>query len=128
MMLPTGSQRVLIAEDQPEMQAFISDALTNIGLDSALASDGDVAWQQLQQEAFALVITDVHMPTMSGLELLRKTREHGLKTPFILVSGRLDQMNFTDAVRHNASRFLSKPFTCAQLAAVIQDVLQMGRN
>ena len=82
--------------------------------------DGRAAWDRLRHgEQYALILTDVSMPRMSGLDLLAAVRDARLKTPVIVVSG--DPRNRAAALLGGARAFLNKPFRLEELEAAIED-------
>ena len=84
------SRKVLIVDDEKRIGELIRSlihweelSLTCVGL----KTDGEMAWETIREERPDIVITDIRMPVMSGLEMIRKTREEGIRVDFIVMSG-----------------------------------------
>ena len=81
------SPTILIADDEADITAVLSDILSGQGYRVDTAADGAEAWQKLQDRPFEAVITDLKMPRMGGLELLRRVTEAGLPPAVIMMTG-----------------------------------------
>ncbi len=113
--------RVLIAEDDLISARVLAKALETLGYEVAQASDGEAAWQRLQQERSPLVITDWMMPGMDGIELCRRIRSRpGPYTYVILLTARDNCEDRQEALRIGADDFLTKPLDRNELAARLQ--------
>src|SRR5437764_824221 len=102
--------RVLLADDDPELRRAIARALERSGFTVVTAEDGAGAAALLNDESFDVVLTDVAMPRMSGIELLRVARERDLEIPVLLMTGAPDVNSAIEAVRHGACEYIIKPF------------------
>jgi CheY-like chemotaxis protein len=119
---------ILLAEDNAALAKVVRYLLEVAGEQVTVAFDGCDAWDRSQQRAFDLVITDYHMPKMSGDDLcrnLRMTVEYQ-DTPIILMSvGRVVPVeSLTDELRLSA--FFAKPFSPSQLVEKVQELLSGG--
>lgn len=94
--------RVLVAEDEPQLLRIVTRMLTASGFEVVQAHDGLQAAQQLKENSFDAVLTDVSMPEMTGLELLRSARMYDLEVPILLMTGAPDVASAVEAVRHGA--------------------------
>ncbi|RYZ09428.1 MAG: response regulator [Myxococcales bacterium] len=101
--------RVLLVDDQEELRRLYRRTLAKDGHDIALASNGREAIEQAREERFDVVITDVRMPDMGGLELLQSLRAADPDLPVVLVSGSPDLESAMKAVELGALEFLVKP-------------------
>lgn len=112
------AKSILIVDDNPNMSSLLTEMLEIFEYDSVMADDGEAALRELENQKFSLVITDMKMPNMSGLELLEKVREKYPGLPVVLISGySVDSMsNESSTVKPDG--FLSKPF-------MMNDVEQM---
>ena len=111
--------RVLIADDEPQMRDALRAALKKGGYDTVLVSDGQSALEQAQKRSFDMIITDVKMPGLSGLELLERIRKDNLAPNVVLITayGTIDAA--VAAMKMGALDFLRKPFAMADLEAVL---------
>ena len=80
-------KRILIVDDNPNMSTLLSEMLEVFDYESVRADDGDKALAELSKGGFSMVITDMRMPNMSGLELLREVKSRHPKLPVVLISG-----------------------------------------
>ncbi len=122
--------RVLVAEDEPQLLRIVTRMLTASGFEVVQAHDGLQAAQQLKENSFDAVLTDVSMPEMTGLELLRSARMYDLEVPILLMTGAPDVASAVEAVRHGACEYISKPFVPAALERAVRravDLSQLAR-
>lgn len=80
-------KRILIVDDNINMSSLLSEMLEVFDYESVRAGDGPEALTELSKGGFSLVITDMRMPNMSGLELLREVKKMSPKLPVVLISG-----------------------------------------
>lgn len=104
-----GDDRVLVVDDEPALLNLISAALTAAGFRVTTAPDGMTAAAIAEREAFEVILSDIQMPGMSGLELLQAVRAHDLDVPIILMTGWPDVETASNAVELGALRYLVKP-------------------
>lgn len=118
-----SAERVLIVEDSATMRAFVIAALETAGLAAVTARSGLEALKLLPKERFRLIITDINMPDINGLELARLVRERAGQedTPLILMSTeRLDPRRCRAA---GARHCLKKPFSPEELLSAVRSCL-----
>jgi FixJ family two-component response regulator len=121
--MATGSHgKVLVVEDDDSMREAIESLLDAAGVDSvmyasaeALLADGGSAY------AAACVVSDLKLPGMSGLELLRELRSRGTRPPVILITGHDSQALRAEATRQGAVAYLAKPFLGSALLTAISN-------
>lgn len=107
--------RLLITDDDHALCRTIADAFRCFGLDIWTAGDGDEAISVIDSGSVHLVIVDVHMPRVSGLEVMRHVRLHDSALPCILMSAALDDEIQREAEQLRAYRVLSKPLRLTTL-------------
>lgn len=106
--------RILIVDDQSTMRNLIRGMLEKSGFrDLDEAEDGDVALNKVKQEGFDLVISDLHMPRMSGLEFLKETRSTKTiqNTPILMVTTESSKDAVLEAIKWKVNGYIVKPFT-----------------
>jgi two-component system cell cycle response regulator CpdR len=108
--------KILLAEDDNDMRRFLAKALVNAGYDVVSYDNGAAAYQRLREEAFSLLLTDIVMPEMDGIELARRATalDPDLKVMFIT--------GFA-AVAPKDARVLSKPFHLKDLVNEVSRML-----
>jgi DNA-binding response OmpR family regulator len=111
--------RVLFADDDVISRTLLAAVLTHVGHESRSASDGGQAWELFQAEPVPLVILDVSMPVLDGLEVCRRIRAHpaGRETFVLVVTARDSRDDLTDVLDAGADDYVSKPSTPENLRA-----------
>ena len=119
--------KVLLVDDQPEVRRVVRRSLTRVGYVVVEAWNGRVAIELARAASFDLVISDVRMPDMSGLELLSALQEHDPDLPVVLASGSLDPQSSHEARERGAFAFLDKPFAFETLREVASRAIEHRR-
>ena len=117
---------ILVADDETHILNVVSLKLKNAGFRVVCAHDGQEAWELAQLEKPDLVITDYHMPYLSGIELCQKMRDDPVlrKTPAIMLSARGYHLEQKDTEESGILMMISKPFSPRQLLAAVDDVMK----
>ena len=118
--------RVMVVDDTSVSRALIIDALDQMGVRGvAIAKDGALALQALTAQPVHLVISDMNMPGLDGLGLLRRLRENKAtaRIGFILVTGSADKTLIERGRQFALNNYVTKPFTVAQLRGAIEAVV-----
>jgi len=102
--------KCLCVEDDPDILFVITTILKETGVECILAQDAEQALKAFQENDFDLVLCDIAMPGLSGLELMGKVRSRANEVPFIFVTGLSDAAFVIRAVRLGAVDFIEKPF------------------
>ena len=110
--------RILVAEDEQDLRSLLRMNLAEEGYDVLEAPDGLAAWALLQREKMDLVLLDVMMPGLDGLNLLCRLREVS-NVPVILLTARGEEMDKVLGLNLGADDYLTKPFSMAELMARI---------
>src|SRR5512136_2604043 len=123
-------EELLIVDDEPQMLIAINETLRRIGYSVTTAGSGMEALRRLKEKYYQLVITDMRMPEVSGLDLLRKVKNLAPQTPVILLTAYGTIQNAVDAMRDGAYDYLLKPFSSESLESVVRRALdaKTGRN
>jgi PAS domain S-box-containing protein len=118
-----GSEKILIADDEPEMLQLLQVGLTDLGYSVVCACNGIEAVELLQNSDIRLIILDMIMPEMDGVGALRRIREKNSDVKVLIASGYTspEKTPLLDAL--GIDGFVQKPFELARLAATIRDVL-----
>jgi CheY-like chemotaxis protein len=117
----------LVADDDPELLLLVAQKLEQFGADVTCARAGGELLQALSQGQFDVVITDVAMPWMTGLQVMHSARTAGLTTPIVVMTALRDP-KVADAVAALGPHavLLRKPFGVEELDAAIRDVIGDG--
>jgi two-component system response regulator HydG len=125
---PAPGGRVLLVEDDPDTARFIIRVLrSRAGLDVAHAASPARALPLLGEQRFDLVVTDIEMPDMTGIELLEEVRRRAPGLPVVVVTAHATVDNAVGALRSRADEFLRKPLRPDSLAATVTGLLDRGR-
>ncbi|HNT34747.1 MAG TPA: response regulator, partial [bacterium] len=119
--------RLLIVDDDPLNRALLEEELGDSGYRTFLAEDGDTALQILEEKNIDLVLLDIMMPRMSGLDVLAKIREsHSVADlPVIMVTAKHDSEDIVQSLNQGANDYIVKPIDFGVLQARIRTHLTM---
>jgi DNA-binding response OmpR family regulator len=111
--------KVLIAEDDQDSRELLSWLLQKLGYQVIAAANGKEAWDAFRKGRFRLVITDVLMPELDGLELCRKIRLHKQSkyTYIIMITALIGKKDYLEGMEAGADDFVTKPFDPDELKA-----------
>ena len=124
-------RRVLIVDDEKRIGELIRSLIHWEELDLVcvgLNTDGEMAWGTIQEERPDIVITDIRMPVMSGLEMIRKTRENGIPVDFIVMSGYQEFEYAHTAMQYGVESYLVKPVDEEELNRCLAGIQQRVRK
>jgi two-component system, NtrC family, response regulator HydG len=125
---PTPRGRILLVEDDPDTARFIRHVLVSRGgFDVEQAPSPAVALPRVGPEHWDLIITDVEMPDMTGIELLETVRQQAPDLPVVVVTAHVTVDNAVGALRGRADEFLRKPLLPDALLQTVTDVLARKR-
>ena len=116
--------KILVADDQESMRKIISGMLVEAGHEVATAEDGLAAFDLLQQSSFDLIVADINMPRLNGLEFLKKVREAYPRSRVIFVTGMTEDTVRLGSENLGLAGLILKPFDKAGALETIEKVLQ----
>ncbi len=116
-------QSILIVDDDPHIRDVVQFALEKHGFLTAIASDGQDALQQTQQQDFTAIVLDITMPEMDGLEFCRQFRKTS-DSPILFLSSRDDEIDRIIGFEIGGDDYLTKPFSPRELVVRIQAILR----
>ena len=122
-MINSRAGKILVVEDDPAEREGVVELLRLWGYDARAVSSGIEALRELLSSAFDLVVSDVRMPNMSGIELLKRLRQQFHPVSCIIISGEDNETNELEAMRLGARSFLKKPVYPDQLSTAIRRCL-----
>ena len=124
---PMPGPLVLVVEDEPDIASIISAYLRRDGLRAHLSGDGLEALRLFRELRPALVLLDIQLPGMDGLDVLRAIREEG-QTPVIMVTALADDIDKLLGLRLGADDYVVKPFSPPEVVARVRAVLRRARQ
>ncbi|MCX7176797.1 MAG: response regulator [Proteobacteria bacterium] len=116
--------RLLLVEDHPEIAEWVGKALIQVGYVVDHLDRGDFADHALASEAYDLVILDLSLPKMDGLEVLRRLRSRGATLPVLILTARGSTEDRVRGLNMGADDYLPKPFELDELEARIKALLR----
>lgn len=119
-----ASQNILVVDDEDQVCDLLAEALTFLGHNVFTAGDGEEAMKQMDTTSFAIVITDMDMPRMDGMDLIRHITTQRNGTDIIAITGHTMKYKYTDVVAAGAADFITKPFTLNELEAKLNRLLR----
>ena len=120
-------RRVLVVDDEPHIRAVLRGYLEADGFAVSEAADGEAAVRQLHQQSPDLVLLDVMLPGMDGIEVLRQVRTFS-DVYVILVTARAEEVDKLVGLGVGADDYVTKPFSPREVAARVKAVLRRGRG
>lgn len=121
-------RRLLLVEDDPTLRQALTFNLTREGYEVSAAADGESALDAGRSDRLDLILLDVMLPGMSGVEVLRVLRREGVSTPVIILSAKGDEIDRVVGLKIGADDYVAKPFSRPELLARIEAVLRRQRR
>ncbi len=116
--------RILIAEDEPQIAAFVRRGLESAGYESVIVEEGDKALEVALSGEIDLVLLDIGLPVMDGFEVLRALRAAGSTTPVIMLTARTSTRDTVEGLESGANDYIPKPFAFDELLARVRSRLR----
>ena len=120
--------RILVVDDEPAVQSALSRALTLEQYEVAQAADGQEALERLGAAAYEAVILDIAMPRVDGLEVCRRLRQGGDRTPVLMLTARGEVDDRVAGLDAGADDYLVKPFALRELLARVRALLRRAEE
>ncbi len=118
------NERILIVEDEPGLRLVLTDRLTSEGYTVSTAADGPAGLEAASQQQFDLIILDIMLPGMDGLEVCRQLRRRSILTPILMLTARGQLGDKVVGLKVGGDDYLTKPFEMAELLARIEALLR----
>jgi len=119
--------RILVVDDESDMRMALTNVLSRLGHEVSEAGDGPSALEFLSKEGADVVLLDMRLPGMDGLQILRSLRETDQKTPVIMVTGYGSVESAVEVMQLGAAHYLAKPFSNQELIETVERVLHGGK-
>src|SRR4029077_15268701 len=118
-----GKGNILVVDDEPQITRVLKTTLSSQGYGVRTATDGEDALRQLKTWSPALIITDLRMPNMDGLDLCRRVRSES-RLPIIVLSVKGEETIKVEALDAGADDYITKPFSTNELLARVRAALR----
>jgi DNA-binding response OmpR family regulator len=115
--------RVLVVDDEKNIRLTIAQSLEKLGLEADGAVNGEEALQKIRQQAYQLVLLDLKLPGMDGMEVLRQVRGSHKKLKFLIITAHGTIENAVEAMKLGAVDFIQKPFTPDEIRGFVARAL-----
>jgi len=112
--------RILIVEDEPRLAGFLEKGLKSSGFTTSVAADGASAVDVASDEDFDLMILDLGLPDIDGLDVLKQVRDRGDRLPVIVLTARDDVSDKVGGLERGADDYVTKPFRFEELLARVR--------
>jgi len=119
--------KILLVEDKDSLRQMLSTAIRKAGYAVDEASDGDIAAEKIRKQPHQLVITDLRLPTLSGIEILRIQKEIDATIPVLIMTGYGTIEEAVEAMKCGAFDFVTKPIDISHLMLLIERALEQRR-
>lgn len=119
--------RVLLVDDDPALLRSVGRMLAHRGYSVTTARNGEDAVGLVNREPFDAVLSDIAMPTMGGIELLRRVRQHDLLVPVVMITGDPAVDTAVKAIEYGALHYLTKPVSNEDLCKVVEKAVHLHR-
>ena len=114
---------LLITDDDRDFRETLGSVFEPRGFRTLLASDGEQALEIVRHEEVHLLLLDMHMPRLTGLETVRQVKRFRATLPCILISAALDEQLVEEARRANVFRYLSKPVSTREVTQLVGEAM-----
>lgn len=118
----------LVVDDDPQMLVAMEAALARTGLPVTTAASGEEAIERLQDKTFSIIFTDLRMPRMDGIELLRQIKTLTVNVPIVLMTAHGSIDNAVQAMKLGAVEYLQKPFDAAAVESLTNRLVPRQRD
>jgi DNA-binding response OmpR family regulator len=115
--------RILYVDDEANLRILVKDQLVAEGFSVDTADDGDTGVEMLKKQKYNLVLLDIRMPRMGGIEVLKYIKEHKLTCRVIMLTAVDDLSVALESVKNGANDYLTKPYDLPTLLGSIQRVV-----
>ena len=120
----SAAASILVVDDEPPIRRLLRTSLSSQGFNVLEAAGGEEALAEIRQSQPDLVVLDLGLPDMSGLDLIRTIRASGSPLPILVLSSRSDEKGKVEALDLGADDYVTKPFGTAELFARIRTALR----
>ncbi|MFH1075045.1 MAG: response regulator [Candidatus Firestonebacteria bacterium] len=119
-MLSETAVKILVVDDEKGIRELLELELGLQGYFVATALNGQEAIEKIKKEKFDIVLCDIKMPKVTGIQVLKESKKHNPDIPVIIMTGYGEEANYNDSIRFGASGFISKPFHIDEVIASVE--------
>jgi nitrogen regulation protein NR(I) len=122
-----GTEKLLVIEDDDTIRDVLRSFLGEKGFDVALAANGEAGLDMLRAEKFDLILTDLFMPGITGMDVLKEVTSSKSSIPVVVMTAFGTVQSAVEAMRHGAFEYLTKPFNLDELLIVLENALSVSK-
>ena len=115
---------ILIVEDDPDIAQLIKTQISALGMNATVEADGEDGFNEALSRKYALVVLDVELPRMNGLDICRALRHRNIDTPILMLTARGAEIDRVVGLELGADDYVTKPFSIAEFVARIRALLR----
>jgi DNA-binding NtrC family response regulator len=120
----TEKQKILLVDDDPEFRRAMKKLFEKSGYDVTAAGDGEEALEALGKSRFDLIISDLRMPRLDGIELMEEIKRKKVNVPVIFITGYGEVESYMDAMNLGAFEYINKPVKGQEILSVARKALE----
>src|SRR5258705_1388354 len=124
--MPEGSARILLVDDEQAVQTLLSYPLRKDGYEVHSAHDGQEALQRFAEQRFDLVVLDLMLPKLDGIEVCRRLRSRS-QVPIIMLTAKGDEIDKVVGLEMGADDYITKPFSMREFRSRVKAALRRSR-
>src|SRR4030067_3138492 len=121
------NERILSVDDDESVRWVLKKSLEKEGIETVLAKDAVEAFDRIQEGDIAIVLMDIRMPGMSGLEALEKIQGEGRGISVIIMTAQATMQNAIEAMRRGAFDYITKPFDLDEVNLLVKKAMEVRR-
>jgi len=121
-------KKILLVEDEVSVVSFIKKGLNEIGYDVSVALDGNTALQMIQNNSFDLLILDIMLPDINGLQICKEVRKTNQSIPILFLTALGSSENIVVGLESGGDDYLVKPFKFVELVARVKSLIRRTHN
>lgn len=122
------THKILIIDDDIELTQILAMQLRTEGFSTTFINDGTAGFEEALTNPYDVIILDISMPPVSGLDICKELRANGVSTPILLLSGHSEKTLIVQGLEYGADDYLTKPFTFLELLARINALIRRNRK
>lgn len=120
--------KILVVEDEPDMLRGLKDNFEFEHYEVDAAWDGEAALKKISESTYDLIILDIMLPKLSGLDVCRRVREQGVTTPIIMLTAKSEEIDKVLGLELGADDYVTKPFGVRELLARVKAILRRAEG
>ncbi|MCF6157945.1 MAG: response regulator [wastewater metagenome] len=122
------TKRILIVDDEEGYRKVLKNSLTDLGFQTKAVNNGLDALEEIKRHYYSVILLDVKMPGMDGIELLDQMQEMRFDSHVVIITAYTDEDVVKEAIRKGAKKVITKPFSTNDIEACLIEFTKSGKN